>query len=298
MIKRLISLIKIPGLSKTQTPLAVLVLGMHRSGTSCLTGILAEVGFHLGDVRKHTRGNPKGNQEIPRVWQLNNKLLAHNNSDWTRPVVIKEWLPEHERQRDEILSELTKATLWVLKDPRTLFTLGFWQAGLVAQPVLVGSYRHPAAVTRSLLSRDPLNETISLELWKRSNYQLLEYCSTRNVMLVCFDDEPQTYLQSIHKLLSQLGIEPPETLEFFDEQYRSNTDLETFPDGESEALYHALALAAQGDAEQAKMIVEHYRETGQLLEITPVVNAAEDQKPQTLTGKIRGFFSASQNQGY
>jgi len=277
MIKRLISRLKIPGLTKTVRPQAILVLGMHRSGTSCLTGILAEVGFHLGGVRQHTRGNPKGNQEIPKVWQLNNKLLAHNNSDWTRPVVVEEWLPEHERQRDEILGQLTTAERWVLKDPRTLFTLRFWQAGLTAPPLLVGSYRHPTAVTHSLLSRDPLNETISLELWKRSNYQLLEYCSSGNVLLVCFDDEPEAYLRSVHNLLSQLGIEPPETLEFFDDRYRSNTGLETFPDGESEAIYRALGLAAQGDAQQADRVVEHYRETGQLLETAPVASSADDQ---------------------
>ncbi len=278
------------------SPQSVLVLGMHRSGTSCLTGILAEVGFHLGDVRQHTRGNPKGNQEIPRVWQLNNKLLAHNDAEWTRPVVIREWLPEHEQQRDEILSQLTKAKRWALKDPRTLFTLEFWEAGLTSPPVLLGTYRHPTAVTRSLLSRDPLDETISLELWKRYNYQLLEHCCTANVMLVCFDDEPDTYLGNIRNLLGKLGIETPDTLEFFDDQYRNNTDLDTFPDEESEVLYRALGLAAQGDTEQAKQHVEHYRETGRLLEIIPTDRSVGEPPPQTLSARIRGFFSASHGQ--
>ena len=46
----------------TATPV-VLVLGMHRSGTSCLAGSLQQAGLELGDVFTSNPFNKKGNRE-------------------------------------------------------------------------------------------------------------------------------------------------------------------------------------------------------------------------------------------
>lgn len=40
----------------------VIVLGMHRSGTSCLTGLLQQAGVALGNVVKEAAHNKKGNR--------------------------------------------------------------------------------------------------------------------------------------------------------------------------------------------------------------------------------------------
>ena len=47
----------------------VIILGMHRSGTSCLTGCLKEYGLHLGDVSESNKHNKKGNQENKEVFK-------------------------------------------------------------------------------------------------------------------------------------------------------------------------------------------------------------------------------------
>ena len=49
-------------LPSTSLP-CVIVLGMHRSGTSLLTGSLEAAGLHLGEVNNAARYNPKGNKE-------------------------------------------------------------------------------------------------------------------------------------------------------------------------------------------------------------------------------------------
>jgi len=41
----------------------ILILGMHRSGTSCLAGCLEEAGLYLGDVNLKAGFNKKGNRE-------------------------------------------------------------------------------------------------------------------------------------------------------------------------------------------------------------------------------------------
>ena len=48
---------------------------MHRSGTSCLTGMLESSGVWIGEVaRKNRRFNPKGNLENVSARKLNNEI--------------------------------------------------------------------------------------------------------------------------------------------------------------------------------------------------------------------------------
>ena len=45
----------------------IVILGMHRSGTSCLAGCLEELGLHLGTVITSAPHNKKGNRENPEL---------------------------------------------------------------------------------------------------------------------------------------------------------------------------------------------------------------------------------------
>ena len=46
----------------------VAIVGMHRSGTSCLAGCLEDLGLTLGKVNRAAPHNLKGNNENPRFW--------------------------------------------------------------------------------------------------------------------------------------------------------------------------------------------------------------------------------------
>jgi len=63
----------------------IAVLGMHRSGTSCLTGLLEDAGVPLGDVQKENPHNPLGNQENLRIMHLHDAVLAANGGSWDAP---------------------------------------------------------------------------------------------------------------------------------------------------------------------------------------------------------------------
>lgn len=63
----------------------VMVLGMHRSGTSCLTGLLQQTGLELGDVVTEAPHNKKGNRENLDIMRLNDDVLAHSRGSWDRP---------------------------------------------------------------------------------------------------------------------------------------------------------------------------------------------------------------------
>jgi hypothetical protein len=118
---------------------AVLVLGMHRSGTSALTAGLEALGFSLGQsARKAADGNEKGFFENWDVVSLNNRLLRMMGGGWDAPP-SKNW---SEVNPDEVATLATLAAeaadvlrrhyadapRWALKDPRLCLTLPFWRA--------------------------------------------------------------------------------------------------------------------------------------------------------------------------
>src|SRR5205085_1596864 len=82
---------------------AVCVLGMHRSGTSCLAGTLEEAGLYLGEVIRKSPFNPKGNRENPLIMALHEELLSANSGSWDDPPREVVWSDEQRRARDEII---------------------------------------------------------------------------------------------------------------------------------------------------------------------------------------------------
>src|SRR5688572_833337 len=101
-------------------PRAIAVLGMHRSGTSALTGCLKDAGVYLGSVAEKSRFNAKGNQENASVWRLHDALLQHCGGSWFRPPARVEWNEHFRFERDQVLLEYAGHEPWAFKDPRTL----------------------------------------------------------------------------------------------------------------------------------------------------------------------------------
>lgn len=63
----------------------VAVIGMHRSGTSCLAGCLENLGLRLGDVNTAAPHNKRGNRENPRFWPIHDAVLARVGASWDNP---------------------------------------------------------------------------------------------------------------------------------------------------------------------------------------------------------------------
>ena len=61
----------------------VVILGMHRSGTSLVTKSIELLGYTLGDnLMPSGVDNPKGFWEDLDIVQFNDKLLASNQTSW------------------------------------------------------------------------------------------------------------------------------------------------------------------------------------------------------------------------
>ncbi|MCD6201107.1 MAG: hypothetical protein J7K46_04775, partial [Bacteroidales bacterium] len=95
----------------------ILILGMHRSGTSCLTGTLGQNGIFLGNVLKENMYNKKCNIENKEVMKLNNLLLKYNNGSWLNPPNHISWTYEHTKKKMQIIEYYIKSQkIFSIKD--------------------------------------------------------------------------------------------------------------------------------------------------------------------------------------
>lgn len=127
----------------------VAVLGMHRSGTSAIAGMLADHGLEFGRVRDRNRFNPRGNREIPELNDLHEAVLERSGGSWWRPPATLRVRAADLRRRNAILADIPGERIAV-KDPRMLVCEELWR-DLALKPI--GVIRNPVAVAKSLAHR-------------------------------------------------------------------------------------------------------------------------------------------------
>lgn len=143
---------------------AIIVLGMHRSGTSVLTRGLQSLGVYLGDNFLDSQpDNPTGYWENKGIVDLNERLLGVLGMHWETISLIDPaaWhKPEVQALCDDaaayLKSQFLQHTLWGFKDPRTIRLLPFWRAVFQRVGVEEGyvvAIRNPLGVANSLLKR-------------------------------------------------------------------------------------------------------------------------------------------------
>lgn len=171
----------IPGADPNEVNLrrqGILVLGMHRSGTSALSGVLAKLGCALPtDLMEPGVGNEKGHWEPQGIVTLNDTLLASGGShwkDWTRfnPDWYRSPLyPSFLRNaRDRLQASFVDEPLFVLKDPRICRLANFWIEAMEAEninPQFVLCLRNPGQIAASLAKRDGMEKDYATLLWLR-----------------------------------------------------------------------------------------------------------------------------------
>jgi hypothetical protein len=190
----------------------VFVLGMHRSGTSLLTGTLQAAGLHLGKVNESARHNHKGNKEQGDFRRLNDGLLASAGGSWRDPPVGQVVWSEALIARGRALVARYEAgpRPWGFKDPRAVFTIEGWER-LAPTARRVGVFRHPSLVAASLASRPGalwVAPNIGLELWWRYNSELLRQWTTAPFPLAEFST-PEPTLTTFERVCERLGLRPP-----------------------------------------------------------------------------------------
>ena len=157
---------------------AILVLGMHRSGTSATAGWLETLGVNLGPyLMAEDPTQPKGYFEHAEIVSVHEELMAAFGSSWDDPRPLPEgWEHDHRvrffrKQLMEIIQrDLMTQPLWGAKDPRLCRLLPIWLGMLDELGVSVRAIsvlRHPAEVAESLALRNGFSADKSGLLWLR-----------------------------------------------------------------------------------------------------------------------------------
>lgn len=156
----------------------VLILGMHRSGTSALSELLIALGCDgPATPMPAADENPRGFFESFPLFKQHEALLASAGSSWNdyRPFPAS-WLSSpkadefRERIRTTLETEYGDSGFFALKDPRICRFLPLWTELLdemQIQPIVVHTHRNPLEVAASLHTRNAFAPEYGSLLWLR-----------------------------------------------------------------------------------------------------------------------------------
>ncbi len=177
----------------------IVVLGMHRSGTSAITRGLEVLGVKLGEhlIPGLEGNNRKGFYEDWDIVSLNDDMLKACNRSWRSIESITE--DEVDRLCDQgylaravelLRGKISDNGRFGFKDPRTAKLLAFWSRAFVSGQFDVGyvlAIRNPLSVARSLAQRDGFDAEHSYLLWADHVVSSLSYAKGKPLILVDYD---------------------------------------------------------------------------------------------------------------
>jgi hypothetical protein len=157
----------------------VFVLGMHRSGTSALTGMLTHAGFTApSDLMPANGANPKGYWESLGIMSLNEDFLAEMESHWSSSLPLPTGWSESisaRKWRTSLINLISEAfggaELATIKDPRfctLIMGLAPWFESRLIETSFFIPIRHPLEVSHSLLQANGTSLNKALRLWIKS----------------------------------------------------------------------------------------------------------------------------------
>ena len=165
--------------SKTDSQVtAVVILGMHRSGTSALARVLSLLGGDLPKTLMQANAtNEAGHWESAAIAKLNDRILESAGSSWHDWTEFNPgWFesPRAEQFRSDAIQvvqdEFGPSRLFIFKDPRLCRLLPFWldvfhRCGV--RPVALLPIRNPLEVAASLERRNRFEPGLGHLLWLR-----------------------------------------------------------------------------------------------------------------------------------
>jgi hypothetical protein len=147
----------------------VVIVGMHRSGTSLVGSIVAALGVDMGETAKADLYNTGGYFEDLRLLHLNEALLSELGGAWNAPPSSEEietYQPKIQNAYAEYIASRAGERQWGVKDPRlSLFLHEFLD--LLEDARVIHCERDCAQVAGSLLERDLFPTEQSLYLKQR-----------------------------------------------------------------------------------------------------------------------------------
>ncbi|AFX98381.1 hypothetical protein A1OE_179 [Candidatus Endolissoclinum faulkneri L2] len=197
---------------------AVIILGMHRSGTSALTRVINLLGVNLGtDLMEAAKdNNERGFWEHRKIVERHDKLLNDLDMRWDdirkMPSGWLEYSVTDDARNDLesiIYNEFNTTNLWGIKDPRMCRLLPLWRkmlATLKTRITVLHMLRHPLEIACSLKCRDKMPYEQALMLLLR--YQTEALCASDGIRQswTSFDQMLVNWRNEIKRIDSELNL--------------------------------------------------------------------------------------------
>jgi hypothetical protein len=146
------------------------ILGCHRSASSLVAKALHEAGVHMGDeLLSGLPDNPEGHFEDMDFLKKNVELLGGNIwNDVDRELT--------DADTSALIAAKNVHPLWGWKDPRTVLTIEKYYDHL-DDPIIIGLFRKPELVAKSMARRGDISEEDALALAKAYNRKIIDFLS-------------------------------------------------------------------------------------------------------------------------
>ena len=198
----------------------LLVLGMHRSGTSALTRTLNLVGAQLPSRLLEARvDNVTGYWESADLTAIHDRVLESAGTSWEDFARIPaSWHTSDvaESFRREILAVLERdfatSPLFVIKDPRICRLVPLWTSVLErfgVEAAFLIAFRNPIEVAESLKARDDLHPAKALLMWLRHVIDAERGSRGARRVLVSYEALLQDWRAVVRRVGRELGLEWP-----------------------------------------------------------------------------------------
>ena len=180
----------------------VVVLGMHRSGTSLLSNVLHFLGVDMADMTDHVSiKNAGGFWERPELTAIHDEVLAAIDRPIGRASHVLPFPPAWWRRKEVqalkpklvayVERELAKSSnLWGFKDPRTCRLLPLWWEifrELDLRPIYVNAVRNPAEASVSMSQKSKARKMSVANgelMWLTYNYDIARYVTAEHPTLM------------------------------------------------------------------------------------------------------------------
>ncbi|TJV06780.1 MAG: hypothetical protein E5Y12_03420 [Mesorhizobium sp.] len=195
----------------------IMVLGMHRSGTSALTRAISLLGAELPkNMLGANSSNPTGHWEPERLIALHDQMLAEAGSSWDDwrafdsndlgSPRLRFYKAEIARLIDE---EYDSAPLFVLKEPRIsrfvpLYAEILKRMRIDVRYVLIE--RNPLAVIASLANRNGFTMNFSSLLWLRHELEAERATRGRPRVVLSYESLLDDWRYSIDRITDAFGL--------------------------------------------------------------------------------------------
>ena len=264
-------------------PAPIIIIGMHRSGTSALGGVLQPLGLTVGKSimpPSEEGGNPIGFYENMALMRLHDRFLNSVGADWmhcgpwSRKQFRSSSAREFSRELVQVLIEEFGLERALIKDPRMCRLLPLWI------PIIKSHFphaqfllpiRHPLEVAFSLRKRDNLSLNHALKLWVLHVLEGEKYTRGFQRVFTTYDKLIQAPYETVLPLARSLGLSS-ESIEAsistrLDANLRHHRGVE-WPAEEPHkeltlAIYETLVTAGAGmEGKLNALGREYYRELG------------------------------------